>query len=176
MIVKETFTFYTETIKGAPRESPDSFWSRVSLTLTSAPGAWSIRDIALQGSVNTQYLCISSVTWRQIPSMPLLQDVRDFFPSAKFSHKVRLDSRVRSKGTALLHLFPKAVVPTGHVTARACYHELASERNAGILFEHFKGKLVMLGKMLSISSTIKKNAQKVCSSRVFFDRRPPLRR
>ena len=53
---------------------------------------------------------------------------------------------------------------------------LASERNAGILFEHFKGKLVMLGKMLSISSTIKKNAQKVCSSRVFFDRRPPLRR
>ena len=44
--------------------------------------------------------------------MPLLQDVRDFFPSAKFSHKVRLDSRVRSKGTALLHLFPKAVVPT----------------------------------------------------------------
>lgn len=112
MIVKETFTFYTETIKGAPRESPDSFWSRVSLTLTSVPGAWSIRDIALQGSVNTQYLCISSVTWRQIPSMPLLQDVRDFFPSAKFSHKVRLDSRVRSKGTALLHLFPKAVVPT----------------------------------------------------------------
>ena len=54
--------------------------------------------------------------------------------------------------------------------------DLASERNAGILFEHFKGKLVMLGKMLSISSTIKKNAQKVCSSRVFFDRRPPLRR
>jgi hypothetical protein len=55
-------------------------------------------------------------------------------------------------------------------------HLLASERNAGILFEHFKGNLVMLGKMLSISRTIKKNAQKVCSSRVFFDRRPPLRR
>ena len=43
---------------------------------------------------------------------------------------------------------------------------LASERNAGILFEHFKGKLVMLGKMLSISSTIKKNAQKECSKSV----------
>ena len=71
------------------------------------------------------------------------------------------------------HFYKKNLIPD-FLSLWTFSASLASERNAGILFEHFKGKLVMLGKMLSISSTIKKNAQKVC--RVFFDRRPPLRR